>query len=417
MATLSSAARASTAALLQQAVHRSNAFTLDGLRERAFTRAFQRLVYPQIWEDPLVDLEAMQITPECHVVAIASGGCNVMSYLVAEPARITAVDLNSAHVALTRLKLAAARHLDSHEQFYRLFGEADHAENIEIYDRLLRPQLDRATRAYWQGRDRLGRRRIAMLARGLYRFGLLGRFIAGLHLFGRTLGADPRLMLSARDRREQQQIYARTLAPLFRRRLVRWLLNSPLSLFGLGIPPAQYRALASDHPGGMADAIEARLARLACDFDLADNYFAWHAFGRQYAPRGKGALPPYLEPGNFAAIKARAGRVDVRLVTLTDHLARQPDSSVDRYVLLDAQDWMTDQDLTRLWQQITRTARPGARAIFRTAASDTLLPGRIPGELLQRWRYEAQRSAELHRRDRSAIYGGFHLYVLRGRGA
>jgi S-adenosylmethionine-diacylglycerol 3-amino-3-carboxypropyl transferase len=73
---------------------------------------------------------------------------------------------------------------------------------------------------------------------------------------------------------------------------------------------------------------------------------------------------------------------------------------------------MTDQDLTRLWQQITRTARPGARAIFRTAAEESLLPGRIPQGLLRRWHYEAERSAKLHRRDRSAIYGGFLLYVL-----
>ncbi len=124
MLSLSNATRGATAELLHQAVHRNSIFTADGLRERAFTRAFQNLVYPQIWEDPVVDLEALAITPACHVLAIASGGCNVLSYLVADPARITAVDLNSAHVALTRLKLASARHLESHAQFYALFGDA-----------------------------------------------------------------------------------------------------------------------------------------------------------------------------------------------------------------------------------------------------------------------------------------------------
>jgi S-adenosylmethionine-diacylglycerol 3-amino-3-carboxypropyl transferase len=167
----------------------------------------------------------------------------------------------------------------------------------------------------------------------------------------------------------------------------------------------------------MAQVIEARLSRLACEFDLKDNYFAWQAFARDYAPKGQGALPPYLEAANFAVMKERAGRVDVRLVNLTEHLSGQPERSLDRYVLLDAQDWMTDADLTGLWRQITRTARPGARVIFRTAGTETLLPGRIPPSLSSRWRYEAARSAELHQRDRSAIYGGFHLYVLRGEGA
>ena len=44
-------------------------------------------------------MEALEIQPDSHIVTIASGGCNVLSYLVANPARITAVDLNHAHIA------------------------------------------------------------------------------------------------------------------------------------------------------------------------------------------------------------------------------------------------------------------------------------------------------------------------------
>src|SRR5262245_53020784 len=130
MTSLSDAHRFATAELLQQAVHRSGAFTLAGMRERAFTRAFQNLVYPQIWEDPAVDLAALELNPACHVVAIASGGCNVMSYLIGDPARITAVDLNSAHVALTRLKVVAAQRLEDYRQFHRLFADAGDPMNV-----------------------------------------------------------------------------------------------------------------------------------------------------------------------------------------------------------------------------------------------------------------------------------------------
>jgi len=82
-------------------------------------------------------------------------------------------------------------------------------------------------------------------------------------------------------------------------------------------------------------------------------------------------------------------------------------------VLLDAQDWMTDDQLDALWAEITRTARPGARVIFRTAAEPSLLDGRLDPALLGRWRYEAEASQAFTARDRSAIYGGFHLYVLK----
>ena len=41
-----------------------------------------------------------------------------------------------------------------------------------------------------------------------------------------------------------------------------------------------------------------------------------------------------------------------------------------------------------------------------------LLPGRVPAEILDRWHYRAEESLAFTRADRSAIYGGVHLYVL-----
>ncbi|WP_457825309.1 DUF3419 family protein, partial [Staphylococcus aureus] len=87
----------------------------------------------------------------------------------------------------------------------------------------------------------------------------------------------------------------------------------------------------------------------------------------------------------------------------------QPVQSCDGYVLLDAQDWMTDEQLTELWTEIARTAKPGARVIFRTAGEPTILPGRIPDEILAKFDYDEEKCREMTTRDRSSIYGGFHL--------
>ena len=395
------------------AVHRHDQLTRQGLLERAFTFAFRGLVYAQIWEDPEVDMTALAIRPGDHVVAIASGGCNVLSYLTADPARITAVDLNTAHIALNRLKLAAARHLPDHASFRRFFGEANRPENVAAYKRHVRPHLDDTSRRYWEGRDLMGRRRIGGFARNIYRRGLLGQFIGAAHLVARLYGVDPRDMLAAGSIEEQRAIFETRLAPIFDRRFVRWLVDQPASLFGLGIPPAQYEALAGEDEAGMAAVLRARLEKLACDFDIRENYFAWQAFGRSYGPAPAAPLPPYLQPDHHAAVVDRVDRVDVRHASFTDFLAASGDASADRYVLLDAQDWMTDAQLTALWIEITRTARPGARVIFRTAAAATLLPGRIPAEILDRWDYREEESLAFTRADRSSIYGGFHLYMLR----
>lgn len=396
---------------IRDAVLQTEKLSKQGVLERAFAFAFRGLVYAQIWEDPVVDLEALQLGPGMHLVTIASGGCNVLSYLTADPARITAVDLNTAHVALGKLKLAAAQHLPDQASFHRFFADADSPANIAAYKAHVAPHLDQVSRDYWEGRDPVGRKRIGGFARNFYRRGLLGSFIITGQWLARAYGIDTRAMLKAQSLEEQREIFETSFAPLFDKKFVRWLTSNPASLFGLGIPPAQYQALLGDAPD-MASVLRARLEKLSCDFAVSENYFAWQAFGRGYGKHSAAPLPPYLQAHNHAAVAARADRVDYRHLNFVEFLRSQPAGSCDRYVLLDAQDWMTDAQLTELWSEITRTARPGARVLFRTAAEPTLLPGRLPNDLLARWTYAEADSLRFTRADRSSIYGGVHLYTL-----
>lgn len=404
--------RRATAVGLGAAVHRHRPLSRAGALERLFTMAFRGLVYPQIWEDPVVDLAALKLGPNDRVIAIASGGCNILSYLTADPAEIVAVDLNGAHVALGRLKICALRHLPDYAAFRRFFAEADSRANVAAYDALLRAELDPTSRAYWEGRDALGRRRIEFFARNFYRYGLLGWFIGLGHAVARLHGVDPAIILKAKSLAEQRELFEAHLAPIFERRWMRWLMRQPASLYGLGIPPAQYKALSGDSPEGIGAVLRQRLERLACGFDLNTNYFAWQAFGRRYASEPNASLPPYLQRRRFEDVRARTNRVDFRQASVTSLLGDSSAQSFDAYVLLDAQDWMNDSDLNALWTQITRTARPGARVIFRTAADERLLPGRVSAETLRAWRYEEEQSRALGAEDRSSIYGAFHLYTL-----
>jgi len=198
--------RADSDLRLKEAVRRHPALSREGLLERLFEKLFRGLVYTQIWEDPEIDLEALALQPDSHVVAIASGGCNVLSYLTGNPERITALDLSLAHVALNRLKLEAACRLPSWEAFYRFFGAADAEANVAAYERLIAPYLDGPSRLYWEGRSlqQLGRRRISIFARNAYRHGVLGRFIGLSHAIARAYGVNLRELLSARTLEEQR---------------------------------------------------------------------------------------------------------------------------------------------------------------------------------------------------------------------
>ena len=88
-----------------------------------------------------------------------------------------------------------------------------------------------------------------------------------------------------------------------------------------------------------------------------------------------------------------------------------------RILVLTDRDWTHPQGGgtgTHLWEQITRTAGPKARVIFRTAGPDSPLERKLPAELIGRWNYMAEEAQRFHDQDRSSIYGGFHIYELKG---
>ncbi|MEZ5815216.1 MAG: DUF3419 family protein [Alphaproteobacteria bacterium] len=397
--------------LLKNAVHTHKALSKKGFLERLFTLSFRGFVYPQIWEDPEVDLEALKLNKSTRIMTIASGGCNVMNYLTESPEKVKAIDLNPAHVALTRLKIAAIKYLPDYESFFAFFGHADEKKNIENYDKYIAPHLDAFSKKYWEGWSPFRGRRINYFTKNLYQFGLLGRFISVVHILAKIYGEDPRQILEAKSREEQGEIFDRTLGPIFDKKFVRFICNLPPALYGLGIPPAQFDELKGS--GDMADVLKHRLRRLAVDFPIEDNYFAWQAFGRGYDRAYKKAVPRYLKKKHYETLKENADKVEVHHTSITGFLEAQTPASLDCYVFLDAQDWMNAEALNTLWREVVRTARPGARVIFRTAGEASPLEKALSKDLRGQFDYDPSFSAEAVKKDRSSIYGGFHVYTLR----
>jgi S-adenosylmethionine-diacylglycerol 3-amino-3-carboxypropyl transferase len=242
----------------------------------------------------------------------------------------------------------------------------------------------------------------------------MGRFIGLLHGVARLHGKKLDGLLDAKNAREQRAAFDTLIAPLFDSAAVKLISRSPVSLYALGIPPTQYDALVSSGNGDAINVLRERVERLACDFPIRDNYFAWQAFGRGYDLDRREAVPAYLRPENYATLKSRIGKVGVHHASLVDYLRRQPAQSLHRYVLLDAQDWMNESQLTALWTEIDRTADSrDAKVIFRTAGADSPLPEKLAQTLLAPWLYHEWQSRVLHAQDRSSIYGGFHVYARR----
>lgn len=403
--------------LVRNAVRNTKAASKQGILQSLFSVWFDAFVYNQIWEDPRVDLKALELDGDSRVLTISSGGCNALNYLLEHPGSVTAVDLNRHHLALLKLKIAALKSVPDHQAFFGLFGKGTDDENVRNFEKFIKRELDPETRDYWTGRYGLRRRRRIELfsGKGIYNHSRNGYFLRFFHALAKTIGCDPEAVLKADSIEEQQRLYEKHIDPFFDSLLIKAVGRMPVTLFGLGIPPQQYQELKRDLDGNgtIIDIYRERARRLAAGFPADDNYFAWQGLARRYdTERGK-ALPEYLKSENFEDLRSMAPRIETRVISVTEEIRRQPLGTYNRFVFLDAQDWMNPESIEELWSLVAHRSKPGARLIFRTAGKLSPIESALPAGLCRRFEYHKDLSDQLFTLDRASIYGGFHLYTLR----
>jgi S-adenosylmethionine-diacylglycerol 3-amino-3-carboxypropyl transferase len=397
--------------LIADAVRNSRGEGEATVWDRLFAFWFRRLVYTQIWEDPVADLAALQLPLGSTIVTISSGGCNALSYLTARPAQVYAVDLNEAHLSLLKLKLAGIRALSGYADFWQFFGEAASPSNAGLYRDRLRPLLDAEARAYWDKRNIFGRPRHAFFTDGFYRHGMLGRFIGLAHLLAKVAGIDLSALLNGKPDSRQRIEALNRLDRMFHSPLARLITGTPALLFSLGIPPQQRALLGGDAP--LNEVLHQRLLRLINGHPNETNYFAWQALHRAYPGPGDRCLPPYLQACQFERMRNGAGLIIPVHANLRRFLESLPAREVDAVILLDSQDWMVPEEMRALWNAIDRTGSDNVRVIFRTAGVESPLESAELASLRQIWHRDEERSAVGFAQDRSGIYGGFHCYGRR----
>jgi len=397
--------------LIANAARNGRTWNETTIWDKIYAFWFRRLVYTQIWEDPEADLAALQLPLGSTIVTISSGGCNALSYLTAQPAQVYAVDLNEAHLALLKLKLAGIRAFSDYREFWQFFGEAASPPNAQLYRERLRPLLDCEARAYWDKRNIIGRPRHAYFTDGFYRHGLLGRLIGLTHIVARLAGIDLAALLTAAPEAPARIEAMDRLHRLFHSRVVRYLTRTPALLFSIGMPPPQRALLAGGAP--LNEVLHQRILRLINAHPSEANYFAWQALRLRYRGPGDRCLPPYLQRSKFARMRNDAGVIIPVHARLRQFLQDLPAREVDAVVLLDSQDWMSADEIRMLWDAIDRAGSDEVSVIFRTAGVKSPLEAPALADLGEIWRRDEDRSAVGYELDRSGVYGGFHCYVRR----
>ncbi|MFF9471590.1 DUF3419 family protein [Streptomyces roseolus] len=311
-------------------------------------------VYSEVLEDEGPIRSWLRAGPGDTVLSIASGGDNVLNLALDGPAKVYGLDISPAQTAYCRAKSAALGGLP-HDAAMRLLGV--HDAPAEERARL----LDEVLAAAGTTIEDPAARELA-LRQGLLQIGafeqLVGVVRAEIHkaVPDRVL----RSLMTERDHAERLRLWKREdiaaqLLPVFR------LFFAEDSLKDV-FTPASFHDIfdCSPFPEFLLSVIERRLV----EDDPTGNYYMHRWCFGGYLPGG--ALPPYLRADRNDRLKEALPRVEWATGHLLEFLGGLADGEVRGYNLSNVLDWCENDYVEQTFDQLTRTAAPGARVFVRS---------------------------------------------------
>lgn len=357
---------------------------------------FPELLFGMSWEDPESDRRALRIQPGDAVVTIGSGGCNTFEFLLEDPGKIFAVDINPCQSHLLELKRAAIRRLNL-DDLHAFLGLAQTTTRREMFESL-QDELSAGALAYWRSHPKSIENGIVYQGR-YERF--LGYFRKALHLTQGRKRIDG--LFQCQSLEEQREYFDRVWNTVQWRALFQLLFNKQV-LARRGLSADYFRF--DDGAASFADSFLARSKRALRDLPIGTNYFiAQYLLGR-YASAD--AAPAYLRKEYLPVIKQRLDRIEIVAADLKVWLAGREENSIDRVSLSNICELMNPAETARTFDQVARTSRAGARICFR----NLMIPREVPDGLRATIQLLESESRQLLEKDRSFAYSRVHAYLV-----
>jgi S-adenosylmethionine-diacylglycerol 3-amino-3-carboxypropyl transferase len=350
-----------------------------------------RLMFTQSWEDPACDIEALRPQPGENLLAITSGCDNVLGFLLTDPARIFAVDINPAQTHLLELKMAAFRRL-THSEMLLLLGIPAGAGAPRLYLRL-REELSPAALAFWDAHQ-------AWFDRGLLTQGGFERYFAMLRsLLAFAVGRRCLERLFTLKPQQQREYYDQRWNTWRWRALIR--IGCSRFVLGKRLDPSWFVHAEANSFGKHFT----RLAEHAiADLPVRPNYFLAQILLGRYLDEN--TVPEYLRQRNFETIRHRLDRITAVTTDIGAAVDGLAPHSVDCFALSNVFEYSPRALFVRTCEALARVARPGARFALR----NLLAPRRLAD--FPAFHVDATLSARLRDADRGFIYRGFEAARL-----
>lgn len=355
-----------------------------------------KLVFSQNWEDPRCDHSALKITSGDVVMAITSGGCNVLGFLEFDPKAIHSIDINAAQSFLLELKISAIKYL-TFEEFLNFSGLKECENRGELFEKF-QSHLSSDALRFWKKNEKV-------LEKGFLMNGKYDSFVKFASKFLKILQGKKRIDGLFKDKplESQKEYYDNIWNTRPYRAIYKLLFNKHI-LASKGLSADYFHF--DDGSSSFAESFYNRAKNAFRDIPIKNNYFLSLYVRGRYANLEE--VPEYMKEAPFHTIKPRLDRIHLHTIEAQNWIDNMEDNSIDCFALSNICELMSVSETERLFASVYRTARPGARLIFR----NLMIPREVPESLRDTIVKNQSLSTYLQKTDRSFVYGKVAAYSI-----
>lgn len=380
----------------------------QGLSNRIFNHIHQNnLIYNTCWEDPACDRALLNFDKDSDVVMITSAGCNALSYLLDDPNRINAIDMNPRQNAVLDFKLALFQNA-THDDLFQYFGRGQHENYKQRYIEAVKPRLNQKSISFWNQHIK----HFSPQAKRNFYFsgtsGWMAWMVRSWLKIRQDLYKKTNDLINAESLDRQQAIFTEIEPKVFNR-FMQFFVNRHITMCMLGVPKSQQELFFNQYDKGAMGFIQERLRHVFSKLSLQDNYFYRVYLTGEYTAD---CCPDYLKVEHFDTLSARADRIKLHENTVSNFLEKNP-SDYSHYILLDHQDWLAQNDvdeLNREWKLILDNSKPGTKILMRSAADKIDF---LPKFVTEAVDFDTVDTTEQHFLDRVGTYASVAVGVVK----
>jgi S-adenosylmethionine-diacylglycerol 3-amino-3-carboxypropyl transferase len=355
-----------------------------------------KLVFTHNWEDPESDHSALQIKRDESVMAITSGACNVLGFLLFDPEVIYSLDINPTQSYLLELKIAAMKSLKFNEflDFSGLRPTRNRVNHYEQMKSLLSPEAIH----FWN--DKMNRIEKGFIMGGQYEkfIKIAGKFIKLLQGRKRVLN-----LFEEKSQKEQEAYFDKFWDTKRFHYLFKVLFNKRM-LAKRGLVADYFHF--DDGSKSFSESFYNRSKKAFRDIPIKGNYFlSLYLLGKY---QNEQEVPAYLKKENYEIIKSRLDRIKNITGDAQSWIDSMPDESINCFALSNICELMSEKDTHRLFSGVYHKARDGARVIFR----NLMIPREVPEDLSDKIIKDVTLSRQIYDKDRSFVYGKVAAYTI-----